>query len=113
MTRRRWIYPGNGAAPIEVGEDYVPEPVAPLVFGDLPGYQSHTGRWVEGRVARRDDLKRSGSRPWEGLAQEQKEASRQKAYASERLDAALTKTASESFYQLPPSKRALLTGRRS
>lgn len=113
MTRRRWIYPGNGADPIEVGEDYVPAPVAPLVFGDLPGYQSQaTGAWVEGRRARREDLKASGCRPWEGLQIEQQEASRQKAYASEREDAALTKTASESFYQLSPSKRALLTGRR-
>lgn len=33
------------------------QPVAPRVFGDLPGYQSPIdGRWIEGRKARRYDL---------------------------------------------------------
>ena len=113
MTRRRWIYPGNGAEPIEVGPDYVPEPTAPMIFRDLPGYVSEgTGLYVDGRRARREDLKRSGCRPWEGLDQEKKEGARQKAYAEAREDASLTKTASEAFYKLPPSKRAVLTGRR-
>ncbi len=113
MTRRRWIYPGNGAEPVEVTPDYVPEPRTPTIFGDLPGYQSEaTGLWVEGRRQRREDLKRSGCRPWEGLQQEKQEAARQQRYADERLDAALTRTASEAFYQLPPEKRRILTGRR-
>ena len=99
---------------VEVTADYVREPQAPMIFGDLPGYQSQgSGLWVEGRAARREDLKRTACRPWEGLQQEQKEAARQKAYDDVRIDASLTKTASEAFYQLPPSKRALLTGRRS
>ena len=83
-----------------------------MIFGDLPGYQSEaTGLWVEGRRARREDLKRSGCRPWEGIAQEKQEAARQEAYAEQKLDASLTRTASEAFYQLPPSKRRILTGR--
>jgi hypothetical protein len=111
--RRRWIYPGNGADPIEVTADYTPEPRSPMIFGDLPGYRSEaTGLWVEGRAARREDLKRSGCRPWEGLDQEKKEAARQNSYAEQKLDASLTKTAAETFYQLPPSKRAVLTGRK-
>ena len=111
--RRRWVYPGNGAEPVEVGDDNLPEPKTPLIFRDLPGYVSEgTGLYVEGRRARREDLKRSGCRPWEGLDQERKEASRQKAYADKRFDASLTKTASETFYQLPPSKRDILTRRR-
>lgn len=111
--RRRWIYPGNGAEPIEVTDTYMPEPKTPMIFGDIPGYLSEgTGLWVEGRAARREDLKRSGCRPWEGLEQEKKEAARQEAYREQKLDASLTKTASEAFYQLSPSKRAILTGRR-
>ena len=108
MTRRRWIYK-NGDA-IEVSPDYDEGQTGPIVFGDLPGYQSPvTGLWVEGRRARREDLKRTGSRPFEGIEQERKEAARQEAYREQRLDAHLTKTAAEVFYQLPADKRRILT----
>lgn len=110
MTRRRYVQIDGEL--VEVTNDYTPEPRAPLVFGDTPAYQSPvTGLWVDGKRARREDLKRTSSRPWEGLAQEKKEAARQQSYAAERLDASLTRTASETFYQLPPSKREILTRR--
>ena len=79
-----------------------------MIFRDLPGYQSQSGLYVEGRRARREDLKRMRSRPWEGFAQERKEAERQKAYSAAKLDESLTKTVSEAFYQLPPRKREIL-----
>lgn len=48
---------------------------APTVQTDLPGYQSPIdGRWIEGRRARTEDLKRSNCRPWEGMESERKEA---------------------------------------
>lgn len=48
---------------------------APAVQADLPGYQSPIdGRWVEGRRARVEDLKRNNCRPWEGMESERKEA---------------------------------------
>lgn len=48
---------------------------APTIHADLPGYQSPIdGRWVEGKRARTEDLKRSGCRPWEGMETERKEA---------------------------------------
>lgn len=85
-----------------------------MIRGDLPSYTSPIdGKWIDGRRQRNEDLKRAGSRPWEGLEQEKKEAQRQKNYAEQKLDASLTKTASETFYQLPPSKRDILTGRKS
>lgn len=113
MTRRRWIYPGNGAEPVEVTEDYVRAPQTPMIFGDLPGYRSEgTGLWVEGRRARREDLRASGCRPWEGLQAEKKEAARHKQYAEQRLDASLTEAAARTFHQLPASKRDILTRRR-
>lgn len=105
--KRRFVQ-RNGEL-IEVTADYVGEPMTPLIFGDLPGYVSPvTGLWVEGRVQRREDLKRTGSRPWEGLEQEKKESARDKKYHEQRIDASLTKAASEAFYQLPPSKREIL-----
>ena len=67
MTRRRWIYPGNGAEPIEVTADYLPEPRSPLIFGDIPGYLSEgTGLWVEGRAQRLYELERAHA-AWEAL----------------------------------------------
>lgn len=106
--KRRWIYPKDGE-PFEVTEDYLPEPRTPMIFGDTPGYQSPvTGLWVDGKVQRREDLKRAGSRPWEGLAEERREAQRQQGYHEQQLDASLAKAAAESFYQLPPSKREIL-----
>lgn len=38
----------------------------PRVFGDFAGYESPaSGRWVEGRRARAEDLARTGCRPYE------------------------------------------------
>jgi len=50
---------------------------APAVQTDLPGYPSPIdGRWIEGRRARTEDLKRNNCRPWEGMEAERKEAER-------------------------------------
>lgn len=79
------------------------------VQADLPGYQSPTtGRWIEGRAARRDDLKRSGARPWEGFDQEKKEAQKRLADREAKSDAKLEKVIRESYHALPPAKRRAL-----
>lgn len=110
MTRKRYVY-RNGEA-IEVGADYEQGPTGVLIMADLPTYTSPvTGLWVEGRAQRREDLKRTGSRPYEGREQELKEAARADRYAEQKLDASLTKSASEAFYQMSPQKRRLLEGR--
>lgn len=106
--RRRWVYP-KGGDPVEVTDDYEQGPSGVLVIPDLPGYQSPvTGLWVEGRRARREDLKRTGSRPFEGIEQERKELARQQQYREQKLDASLTKAVSETFYQMSPQKRRIL-----
>ncbi len=79
-----------------------------FVNGDLPGYLSHTGRWVEGKKARRDDLKRAGCRPWEGMEAEQKESARQRAYEEARADKKLEAEIRTVYHQLPPEKRRAL-----
>lgn len=79
------------------------------VQGDIPGYESPiTGKWIEGRAARRDDLKRSNSRPYEGFAVEKREAEKRKAEREAKSDAKLEQVIRESYHQLPPAKRRAL-----
>jgi putative FmdB family regulatory protein len=79
------------------------------VQADLPGYESPTtGRWIEGRAARRDDLKRSGARPYEGFDVEKREADKRKAEREAKADAKLEKVIRETYHQLPPAKRRAL-----
>src|SRR4051812_41851139 len=106
--RKRFIQQPDGTL-VEVSKDYVREPSGVLIVPDLPGYQSPvTGLWVEGRAARREDLKRTGCRPYEGLDQERKEAQRQASYQDQKLDSKIHEGVSRSFYQLSPEKRELL-----
>lgn len=80
-----------------------------FVQADLPGYVSPTtGRWIEGRAARREDLERSGARPWEGFEQEKKEAQKRAREAEAKLDKQLEHAARKAFHELPPAKRRLL-----
>ena len=81
------------------------------VLGDLEGYVSPTtGKWIEGRKARRDDLARSNSRPWEGMEAEQKEAARQRAYMEAKQDKRIEEAAWRTWYSMDPKKRRQLMG---
>lgn len=118
-TRTRWN-PQTGKKVAEwKGDELVyyddkyfhPQSQTAVVIGDLPAYQSPIdGRTVEGRKQRREDLARSGSRPWEGRLVEEKEAQRQKQYLEKKSDEKLTAAAWSSYYELPPSKRRVLRG---
>lgn len=78
-------------------------------IADTEGYLSPTtGKWIEGRKARRDDLARSGARPWEGLAAEQQEAARQKQYIEQKQDKKIEEAAWRSWYSMDPKKRRQL-----
>lgn len=109
MTRRRFIYPSDGSEPYEVPTDHVGTPRGPMVYGDLPSYQSPIdGRWIDGRVARREDLARNNCRPWEGMEQERKEASRRQEYERQHQDRKLDETINRSWAQISErSRRAL------
>lgn len=79
---------------------------------DLPGYESPvTGQWVEGRKARREDLLRTGSRPWEGMAEERKEASRRTARNEAQLDQLAEKMAHKAWDMAPERVRKVFRGR--
>lgn len=81
------------------------------VRGDTPGYLSVvSGKWVDGARARRDDLKRTGCRPYEGREAEDKEAARHRAYAEQKSEAKLTEHAERAYAQLSPQKRRHLGG---
>lgn len=55
-----WTYWEN----TETGEREIPK--CAMVRGDLPAYFSvASGKWVDGRKERRDDLARTGCVPWE------------------------------------------------
>lgn len=106
--RRRWVQK-KGVGLVEVPLHAPVTPRAPHVIPDIEGYQSPvTGLWVEGRKQRREDLKRNGCRPWEGMAQERKEAGRQQAYAEQANDRRLDEAVRRSYYQLDPAKRRQL-----
>lgn len=81
----------------------------PSFIPDTEGYLSPTtGKWIEGRKARRDDLARSGARPWEGLEAEKQEAARQRAYTEQKQDKAIEKAAWQAYYAMSPEKRRKL-----
>jgi hypothetical protein len=81
---------------------------APDIMPDLPGYESPIdGRWIEGRKARREDLKRSNSRPWEGLEQEKREKARYWAEQERKTDQLAEKLAHRAWAEAPERIRKL------
>lgn len=67
-----------------------------------------TGRVISSARQRKDDLKRSGCRPYEGFEQETKEANRRKAYEDKKADEKLHDAVATAYHQLPPEKRRVL-----
>jgi hypothetical protein len=77
---------------------------APMVFPDLPGYESPvTGQWVEGRAARREDLKRNKCIPYD--PEMKKDAARTRAEIDKKADAKLHDVVAKTFYSMPEKKR--------
>lgn len=91
----------------ECGADAVKQLSAPMVLGDLPGYTSPVdGRWVEGRTARREDLRRTGCVPWEpGMRQDSERKSSEK---DNRFEETLESVVSTELAQLPARSRESL-----
>lgn len=82
--------------------------VPPAVQPDIPGYESPvTGKWVDGRSARREDLRRTGCRPYE--PGEREYAQRAMADEERKSDRRLEEVVARSFYSMPEAKRRQLT----
>lgn len=89
---------------------------APKGYVDFPAasgmeYVSPTsGKRIGSKRERVEDMKRTGSRPYEGREQEEKQARRYRDECEKKSDAALLETAKEVYQQLPLSKRQELEG---
>ncbi len=87
---------------------------APMGYVHFPaaggqGYVSHTsGKYIDTKRARVDDLARSGCRPWEGLEQETKQKAKDRAHEEKKDDAKLEASVRKAYHELPPEKRAVL-----
>lgn len=106
--RHKFRYDQRTKELVEVLDERRPQ-VAPQVFGDLPGYESPaSGKWVEGRRARREDFKRTGCRPYEGLASEQRVAAEIHKDRDKRNEAKLTESVQRAWAEAPSHVRRLL-----
>jgi hypothetical protein len=109
--RRRYRYDPNLKKLVEIVEAPARR-VVPHVSGDLPAYQSPaSGKWVDGRRARREDLKRTGCRPWEGLGSEKRAADAYWADIAKKSDSKLEEAAHRAWAEAPSEVRNVL-GRR-
>jgi len=71
--RRKYVWSPEEGRLVEVPTQYTQERAAPDIHFDIPEYVSPvTGKVISSRSSRREDLKRSGCRPYEGREQEKK-----------------------------------------
>lgn len=70
------------------------------------GYVSHaSGKYIDTERARREDLKRSGCRPWEGLDQELKQDAKNRAHEEKKDDAKLEAATRTAYHDLKASNK--------
>lgn len=75
----------------------------------MPAYQSPvTNKWIDTPSQRRDDLARTGSRPWEGITSEKKEAQNRAAQLDNDQDKLAEKMAVDAWQQLPEQHKDAL-----
>jgi hypothetical protein len=85
------------------------EPIKSASVYVMQSYQSPvTGKWIDTPRQRRNDLKASGSRPWEGRDAETKAAQQREKDFDKMLDKSAEKAAIEAWQSLPSeTKRSL------
>ena len=111
VVRARYVFDEKTGKMVQVAANLRQPSRGTLIMGDLPDYVSPvTGLVVHGRAGRREDLKRTNSRPWEGRAMEEKYAAKARDEQARKMDHAVGETAREVYQQLPPRKRRLLEG---
>lgn len=98
---------GAGKECLECGQ-LAPRAIsAPRIVSDYEGYQCPvTDKWIEGRAAHEENLKRTGSRILE--PGEQAEASRRRQYDEQQFECSVEETAERAVTALPSEKREKL-----
>lgn len=83
---------------------------APSVQVDIGGYTSPIdGRWIEGKAARREDLKRSNCRPWEGMEAEKKAAIDRSKAADKDFEKGVEAAAYNTFNNMSAEKQRAIS----
>lgn len=83
---------------------------APMMRADIAPWDAYespaTGKTISSYAQRREDMKASGCRDWEGRDSEARNASRQKGYEEAALDVKLDTTVRTAWANLSPEKKA-------
>jgi hypothetical protein len=84
---------------------------APMARMDIQPWDAYespaTGKTITSYAQRREDMKVSGTRDYEGRESEERQAARIKKYDEEKSEQALDKTVRTAWAQLSPEKKAL------
>jgi len=96
--------------PMHCGEKMQRVVEAPSVQVDIGGYTSPIdGRWIEGKAARREDLRRNNCRPWEGMESEKKEAMKRAEVASKDYEKGVEAAVYNTFNNMSAEKQRALS----
>jgi len=83
---------------------------APMMAPDIQPWDAFespaTGKMITSKAQRREDMKASGCREWEGLENEKSNAARQKKYEEDAADEKLDATVRTVWANLPAEKKA-------
>lgn len=83
---------------------------APMARMDIQPWDAYespaTGKTITSYAQRREDMKASGCRDWEGRASEQRQSDRIKGYDEAAMDAKLETSARNAWASLSPEKKA-------
>lgn len=110
--RRRYRWDPDTKEMVEISWDSRQESLSPTVWNDLPAYESPIdGRPVEGRRQRRNDLARTGCRPYEGREQESREAAKVRAEHERKLDLRVEESVHRTWHEMPEAVRRTLRNR--
>lgn len=100
MRRRFRQMPDGSLVEIDLNAP-PPKPEAPAIFGDLPEYESPIdGSIITSRSKRREDLRRSGCRPYEGFEVEAREAARHRQEMDKRNEKLWEERVEKTYYEL-------------
>ncbi len=85
---------------------------APSAQLDIQPWESYlspaTGKLITSRAERREDMRASGCRDWEGLNTEKKIAARYKKEEEDRQEQLLDEAAQSAWAQLPPNEKDII-----